>query len=164
MDCASDDRSCSLVAPNPNNLLISSPLANEADCYCSLIEPCGTAVIVDQVNAFVGLLSSNLIIGGVNLYHFVKWLVPNFQCSFPYGQIKVPHPDYPSTCISVQVPNLAIHFSPSRYRRLMELLNIFYGATEISGQPAVDSFQATLASWDTIDLASNARILVWKVC
>ncbi|XLR30782.1 hypothetical protein S83_058682, partial [Arachis hypogaea] len=40
------------------------------------------------------------------------------------NQIKVPHPSYPSTCISIQVPNLCIHFSPERFCRIMELLSI----------------------------------------
>ncbi|XP_059444630.1 uncharacterized protein LOC132176414 [Corylus avellana] len=77
-------------------------------------------------------------------------------------QIKVPHPSYPSTCISIQVPNLGIHFSPARYGRLMELLNILYGTMETCGQPTVDNFQAELAPWSPTDLATDARILVWK--
>ncbi|XP_025633027.1 uncharacterized protein [Arachis hypogaea] len=40
------------------------------------------------------------------------------------NQIKVPHPSYPSTCISIQVPNLCIHFSPERFCRIMEMLSI----------------------------------------
>lgn len=99
----------------------------------------------------------------VSLHHFVKCFCSNFRFLF-HLQIKVPHPYYPSTCISVQVPNLSVHFSPSRYRKLIELLNIFSGASEISGQPNDHSFPATLTSWDAIDLASNARILVWRVC
>ncbi|XP_062178337.1 uncharacterized protein LOC133883124 isoform X2 [Alnus glutinosa] len=77
-------------------------------------------------------------------------------------QIKVRHPSYPSTCISIQVPNLGIHFSPARYGRLMELLNILYGTMETCGQPTVDNFQAELAPWSPTDLATDARILVWK--
>ncbi|RYR15607.1 hypothetical protein Ahy_B04g072461 [Arachis hypogaea] len=50
-------------------------------------------------------------------------------CSYPvcasgFLKIKVPHPSYPSTCISIQVPNLCIHFSPERFCRIMELLSI----------------------------------------
>ena len=79
-------------------------------------------------------------------------------------KIKVPHPSYPSTCISIQVPNLGIHFSPARYGRLMELLNILYGTMETCGQPTVENFQAELAPWSPTDLGTDARILVWKVC
>lgn len=79
-------------------------------------------------------------------------------------KIKVPHPSYPSTCISIQVPNLGIHFSPARYRRLMELLNILYDTMEAHGQSTVDYFQPELAPWSPADLATDARILVWKVC
>ncbi|KAI6692875.1 hypothetical protein NL676_020585, partial [Syzygium grande] len=77
-------------------------------------------------------------------------------------QIKAPHPSYPSTRVSVQVPNLGIHFSPARYCRLMELLNILYGPKGIMGQPRIDSFEAELAPWTPIDLASDARMLVWR--
>ncbi|CAM9004161.1 unnamed protein product [Rhodiola kirilowii] len=76
-------------------------------------------------------------------------------------QIKAPHPSYPSTRISVQVPNLGIHFSPARYSRLMGLLNILDGTRE-SVQPTVDTFDSELATWHPADLAANARILVWK--
>ncbi|PON64877.1 Phosphatidylinositol-4, 5-bisphosphate phosphodiesterase gamma [Parasponia andersonii] len=77
-------------------------------------------------------------------------------------QIKVPHPSYPSTRISVQVPNLGVHFSPSRYRRLMQLLDILYGTMDTCNQPAGKDFQAELTSWSSADLASDAKILVWK--
>lgn len=77
-------------------------------------------------------------------------------------QIKVPHPSYPSTRISVQVPNLGVHFSPSRYRRIMELLNIFYGTMETRNLPASDNFQDELTPWSSVDLASDTKILVWR--
>ncbi|KAI4335042.1 hypothetical protein L6164_013726 [Bauhinia variegata] len=77
-------------------------------------------------------------------------------------QIKVPHPSYPPTRISVQVPNLRIHFSPERYFRIMELLNILYGTVETCSQPASDNFQAKLAPWSLADLATDGRILVWR--
>lgn len=78
-------------------------------------------------------------------------------------KIKVPHPNHPSTRISVQVPALGIHFSPVRYSRLMELLNILYGAMQNGTQPVGENFQAELAPWNPQDLAAEAQILVWKV-
>lgn len=77
-------------------------------------------------------------------------------------QIKVPHPSYPSTRVSVQVPNLGIHFSPERYCRLMELLNILYGTMDHFSQPGIDNSQAESPSWTSADLTANARMLVWK--
>lgn len=77
-------------------------------------------------------------------------------------QIKVASPHCPSTRISVQVPNLGIHFSPARYFRLMELLNILYGTMENCGQSTVDNFQTVVAPWNPADLAVHARILVWR--
>lgn len=88
----------------------------------------------------------------------------HFFFSLSKLKIKAPHPSYPSTRISVQVPNLGVHFSPSRYRRLMELLDILYGTMETCSQPAANDFQAKLTSWSSADLASDAKILVWKVC
>ncbi|CAI9779714.1 unnamed protein product [Fraxinus pennsylvanica] len=77
-------------------------------------------------------------------------------------QIKVPHPNHPSTRVYVQVPSLGIHFSPARYCRLMELLNILYGAMPNAEQPAVGNMQTELAPWNPPDLATEARILIWK--
>lgn len=77
-------------------------------------------------------------------------------------QIKVPHPSYPSTRVSVQVPYLAIHFSPARYCRMMELLSILYGTMEDRLQSSQETSQSVLAPWSPADLASEARILVWR--
>ncbi|CAK7326271.1 unnamed protein product [Dovyalis caffra] len=77
-------------------------------------------------------------------------------------QIKVHHPSYPSTRISVQVPNLGIHFSPARYSRLLELVNILYNTVDNYGQSTVDNFQTQISPWSSADLATDARILVWR--
>lgn len=78
-------------------------------------------------------------------------------------KIKVPHPNYPATRISVQVPNLGVHFSPSRYRRIMELLNIFVGTMETCSLPSGDNSQDDHTRWNSADLTSDAKILVWGV-
>ncbi|KAL5782083.1 hypothetical protein ACOSP7_007112 [Xanthoceras sorbifolium] len=88
-------------------------------------------------------------------------LIDSFGMEVIVDQIKVPHPHYPSTRVSVQVPNIGIHFSPARYHRLIELLNILYAAMESCGQPTVDNSQAELAPWNLADLATDARVLVW---
>ncbi|KAE8735933.1 Calcium-dependent lipid-binding family protein isoform 3 [Hibiscus syriacus] len=77
-------------------------------------------------------------------------------------QIKIPHPSFPPTRVSVQVPKLGIHLSPARYCRLMELLNILYAAMDARVQPSVVDFQAGVASWSATDLATHAKILVWR--
>ncbi|XP_028555160.1 putative vacuolar protein sorting-associated protein 13A [Dendrobium catenatum] len=76
--------------------------------------------------------------------------------------IKIPHARYPSTRISVQVPNLGIHFSPERYSRILRLLNIFYGPTENINEISSGHLQTGAAPWLPADLATDARILVWK--
>ncbi|XWS14258.1 hypothetical protein CRYUN_Cryun36dG0107400 [Craigia yunnanensis] len=124
-DCGSDCWNFTLVKPNSSNQsMVMSPGLEKVDNFCSLIDRCGMAVVVDQ--------------------------------------IKVPHPSYPSTRVSVQVPNLGIHFSPARYCRLMELLDIFYVAMDPRVQPGVGDFQARLAPWSAADLATDAKILVWR--
>jgi vacuolar protein sorting-associated protein 13A/C len=77
-------------------------------------------------------------------------------------QIKVPHPSYPSTRISIQVPNIGVHFSPTRYMRIMQLFDILYGAMKTYSQAPVDHMPDGIQPWSPTDLASDARILVWK--
>ncbi|XP_075085926.1 uncharacterized protein LOC107782497 [Nicotiana tabacum] len=77
-------------------------------------------------------------------------------------QIKVPHPGHPSMRVSVQVPNFGLHFSPVRYRRLMELLDILYRAMPDTEQPAIENLPPEYAPWYPPDLAIEARILVWR--
>ncbi|XP_024982723.1 uncharacterized protein LOC112519038 isoform X5 [Cynara cardunculus var. scolymus] len=76
-------------------------------------------------------------------------------------QIKVPHPCHPSTRVSVQVPALGIHLSPSRLSRLMALLKVLSGTIE-SGTKLVENCQAEHAPWSTPDLAAEVQILVWR--
>uniref|UniRef100_A0A0E0NER2 C2 domain-containing protein n=1 Tax=Oryza rufipogon TaxID=4529 RepID=A0A0E0NER2_ORYRU len=77
-------------------------------------------------------------------------------------QIKVPHPSYPSTRVSFQVPNLDIHFSPKRYGKIVELLGVL---CKLKGSDSEDSDSCencNLAPWYPADLAGDARTLVWK--
>lgn len=46
-------------------------------------------------------------------------------------QIRVPHPNYPSTRLAIKVPRLGIHFSPARYHRLMSVLSAIGGAENV---------------------------------
>ncbi|KAI7737218.1 hypothetical protein M8C21_001541, partial [Ambrosia artemisiifolia] len=76
-------------------------------------------------------------------------------------QIKVPHPCHPSTRVSVQVPTLGIHLSPSIFSLLMELLKILSGTIE-SSTKLVEDYQAEHAPWSSPDLATEVQILVWR--
>ncbi|XP_017974971.1 PREDICTED: uncharacterized protein LOC18603726 [Theobroma cacao] len=93
--------------------------------------------------------------------HFYS-LIDRCRMAVVVDQIKVPHPSYPSTRVSVQVPNLGIHFSPARYCRLMELMDVLYVAMDPSVQPGVVDLQAGAAPWSAADLATDAKILVWR--
>ncbi|XP_074301933.1 uncharacterized protein LOC141633346 isoform X1 [Silene latifolia] len=77
-------------------------------------------------------------------------------------QIKVPHPKFPSTRISVQVPNLGVHISPARYSRVMELLSIFLSTYQRSGETVNEVSEPEHAPWKPADMAAEARFLVWK--
>ncbi|KAG5388182.1 hypothetical protein IGI04_029723 [Brassica rapa subsp. trilocularis] len=77
-------------------------------------------------------------------------------------QIKVPHPSHPSTRISIQVPNIGVHFSPTRYMRIMQLSDILYGAMKTYSQTPLDDIPDGIQPWSPADLVSDARILVWK--
>ncbi|KAL0457540.1 UNVERIFIED_CONTAM: Vacuolar protein sorting-associated protein 13 [Sesamum latifolium] len=84
------------------------------------------------------------------------------RCGMSVIVDQVPHPSHPSTRISVQIPSLGIHFSPDRYFRLNELLNLFNGVTPNDEQHTIENFQTGLVPWSPLDLATEARILVWK--
>ncbi|XP_043709636.1 uncharacterized protein LOC122658659 isoform X2 [Telopea speciosissima] len=77
-------------------------------------------------------------------------------------QIKIPHPSYQSTRVFIQVPSLGIHFSPARYCRILELLNRIYSMLENRGQNTSEYSQIGLAPWSPADLATEAKILVWR--
>ncbi|XP_042469396.1 uncharacterized protein LOC122052074 isoform X1 [Zingiber officinale] len=78
-------------------------------------------------------------------------------------KIKVPHPRYPSARVSVQVPNLCVHFSSERYFRIMELMGILHGSSKIIEQNLDAHLQSGDKPWHPVDLATNARTLVWQV-
>jgi vacuolar protein sorting-associated protein 13A/C len=46
----------------------------------------------------------------------------------------------------------------------MELVNILYNTVDNYGQSTVDNFQTQIAPWSSADLATDSRILVWRVC
>ncbi|XP_012842600.1 PREDICTED: uncharacterized protein LOC105962815 isoform X1 [Erythranthe guttata] len=77
-------------------------------------------------------------------------------------QVKVPHPNHPSTRISVQIPSLGIHFSPDRYFRLTELLKLLNRAMPSDEDHTVEHLQTGLVRWNPPDLVAEARILVWR--
>ncbi|CAN6447305.1 unnamed protein product [Victoria cruziana] len=91
----------------------------------------------------------------------VSSLIDRFGALLIIEQIKVPHPSYPPTRVSVQVPNLAIHFSPSRYSKILDLLNIIYRTTKGSDTEANGHVQTSNSPWYPSDLATDARLLVW---
>ena len=79
-------------------------------------------------------------------------------------KIKVPHPSYPSTRVSFQVPNLDIHFSPKRYCKIVELLGVLYQLKGNNNEESNSYENGNLAPWYPADLAGDARTLVWRVC
>ena len=78
-------------------------------------------------------------------------------------KIKVPHPDYPSTRVSFQVPNLDIHFSPKRYSKIVELLGVLNHLKGGNNEVSDSHKSGSLPPWYPADLAADARTLVWRV-
>ncbi|XP_059076567.1 uncharacterized protein LOC131042467 isoform X2 [Cryptomeria japonica] len=76
-------------------------------------------------------------------------------------QIKLQHPSYPSTRISIQVPNLGLHFSAARYSRIMNLLVMFDEKGGRNDEMAGTNYGMGLRSWHPTDLAGDARVLFW---
>lgn len=75
-------------------------------------------------------------------------------------QIRVHHPNYPSTRLAIKVPRLGIHFSPARYHRLMSVLSAIGGADNVPD----DSPETEMAvPWQRSDYSGDARLLVWGV-
>jgi len=77
-------------------------------------------------------------------------------------QIKVPHPNYPSTRVAFQVPNLDIHFSPKRYCKIVELLGVLLHMKGNNNEYSNNHESGSLAPWYPADLAGDARTLVWR--
>lgn len=137
------------------NQPILSPILEKADNVYSLIDRCGMAVIVDQV----------LLCVTFNFYESIATTRHFYLTRICFLlKIKVAHPSYPSTRISIQVPNIGVHFSPTRYMRIMQLSDILYGAMKTYSQAPVDHIPDGIQPWSPADLLSDARILVWKVC
>ncbi|KAK6160946.1 hypothetical protein DH2020_004327 [Rehmannia glutinosa] len=84
------------------------------------------------------------------------------RCGMAVIVDQVPHPNHPSTHISVQIPSLGIHFSPDRYFRLSELLNLLSGAMPNDEQHTVEPLQTGIVPWNPPYRTTEARILVWK--
>jgi len=74
-------------------------------------------------------------------------------------QIKLQHPKYPATRVSIQVPNLGLHISPSRYSRIMNLLAISDERDARKDGLAGANLRMGLTSWYPADLAGDARVL-----
>ncbi|KAL6576075.1 hypothetical protein OROHE_000546 [Orobanche hederae] len=84
------------------------------------------------------------------------------RCGMAVIVDQVPHPNHPSTRISVKIPSLGIHFSADRYFRINELFNLFNGAMPNDEHHTVESLPAGLVPWNPPYLTAEARILVWK--
>ncbi|WVZ12338.1 hypothetical protein V8G54_016868 [Vigna mungo] len=115
---------------------------------CSLVKPINDSQVL---NSYIAKSDENVL-----------HLIDRCGMAVLVNQIKVPHPSYPSTLISIQVPNLGIHFSSERNFRIMELLSLFNETVENCNQPTTDSFQSKPVPWSPSDLTTDCRILVWK--
>ncbi|XP_024384462.1 uncharacterized protein [Physcomitrium patens] len=78
--------------------------------------------------------------------------------SLVLDQIRVQHPNYPSTRLAIKVPRLGIHFSPARYHKLMSVLSAI---GTVDNNPDDSSETETAVPWQRSEYSGDARILVW---
>lgn len=83
--------------------------------------------------------------------------VPSMVCT---QQICVPHPKYPSTRVAIRLPSLGFQFSPARYHRLMQVINVFSSQSSKGGD---DSAASSIRPWDPADFEGPLSVLSWKV-
>ncbi len=83
--------------------------------------------------------------------------VPLMVCT---QQICVPHPKYPSTRVAIRLPSLGFQFSPARYHRLMQVINVFSSQSSKEGN---DSSTSSIRPWDPADFEGPLSVLSWKV-
>lgn len=75
-------------------------------------------------------------------------------------QICVPHPKYPSTRVAIRLPSLGFQFSPARYHRLMQVINVFSSQSSKGGN---DNGTSSIRPWDPADFEGPLSVLSWKV-
>lgn len=131
-------------------------------------------VLLPYFLLFSGKYSPNFFL----IYYFLRFfwcLITNFYISSElfirwgyrawnfFLKIKIAHPRYPSTRVSMQVPRLDIHFSPARYCRLIDLLDMFNGSWGSNDLITDGRSDSSSVPWYPADLLTNARVLVWRV-
>jgi vacuolar protein sorting-associated protein 13A/C len=82
--------------------------------------------------------------------------VPFMVCT---QQICVPHPKYPSTRVAIRLPSLGFQFSPARYHRLMQVINVFSSQSSKGGN---DNGTSSIRPWDPADFEGPLSVLSWK--
>jgi vacuolar protein sorting-associated protein 13A/C len=71
-------------------------------------------------------------------------------------QICVPHPKYPTTRVAFRLESLGFQFSPARYHRIMQVVEVFAGSSD---EDATDS---AFRPWDSPDFDGQLSVLSWK--
>lgn len=119
-------------------------------------------LILSDVSAFLvdgdykwGLASQNKSARSSQL-NVISFLPVIDKCGVivKFQQIHSENPLYPSTRLAVRLPSLGFHFSPARYHRLMQIVNIF--------QPKDSDSTYSVRSWNQADFEGWLSILSWK--
>ncbi|KAG0604101.1 hypothetical protein M758_10G145000 [Ceratodon purpureus] len=71
-------------------------------------------------------------------------------------QICVPHPNYPTTRIAVRLQSVGFQFSPARYHRIMQVVEVFSGGSD------EEATQSAFRPWDSPDFDGPMSVLSWK--
>ncbi|KAI4338425.1 hypothetical protein MLD38_023489 [Melastoma candidum] len=69
-------------------------------------------------------------------------------------QNRLDNPEFPSTRVAMRLPSLSFHFSPARYHRLMQIIQLF--------QAEDNDASDVLHLWSQADLEGWLSLLVWK--
>ncbi|KAL2233062.1 UNVERIFIED_CONTAM: hypothetical protein Sindi_1486200, partial [Sesamum indicum] len=93
---------------------------------------------------------------GSSKYSFISFLPVIDKCGvfLKLQQIRSPVASFPSTRVAMRLPSIGLHFSPSRYHRLMQVAKIFQG--EDADHPD------HVCPWDEADFAGWLYHLTWK--
>ncbi|KAG0557949.1 hypothetical protein KC19_11G167800 [Ceratodon purpureus] len=71
-------------------------------------------------------------------------------------QICVPHLKFPTTRVALRLQSVGFQFSPARYHRIMQVVEVF------SGDSDEDAAQSAFRPWDSPDFDGQMSVLSWK--
>lgn len=118
--------------------------------FLPIINKCGVFLKLQQVKEFKLILK-------LNWSNYASGCIGNHSCRYFFiltFQIRSQVASLPSTRLAMRLPSIELHFSPSRYHRLMQVAKIFQGE---------DADHSLVRPWDEADYAGWLYHLARKV-